>query len=223
MRRRTPTRRRAARAGDRPAGRSVSSWVATTSVAPRCEAASNSASSACLPGSSRPTNGSSTSSIWNGRTKASVIAAFWRRPRLNVVGMSSRRAVRPICSSRCFGVALPVVDAVQAGDVLEVLPQRQVVVERRRVAEPRQQRGGPPGCRRRCRPILTVPSVGSSRPAAIFIIVVLPLPLWPTRATLAPTSIIERQRFERRPVAVGLGQLTSRQFGHAVVLRCGLL
>ena len=36
--------------------------VAITNVAPRCDAASNSRRRACLPGSSRPTNGSSTSS-----------------------------------------------------------------------------------------------------------------------------------------------------------------
>ena len=34
---------------------------------------------------------------------------------------------------------------------------------------------------------------------------------------------LERQRFERRPIAVGLGQLASRQFGHAGVLRCCLV
>ena len=49
------------------------------------------------PSRSRPTNGSSTSSSSNGRTKASAIAAFWRRPRLNVdrqvvgAGRSTRR------------------------------------------------------------------------------------------------------------------------------------
>ena len=41
-----------------------------------------------------------------------------------------------------LGVFLPVGDAVQSSDELEVLPQRQIVVERRRVAEPRQQAAG---------------------------------------------------------------------------------
>ena len=76
-----------------------------------------------------------------------AIAAFWRSPRLNVVGRSSPRSVEPEVLEQVGGVLLPAVGVVQPGDVLEVLPHREVVVEHRLVAEvagerPRLERSG---------------------------------------------------------------------------------
>ena len=119
-----------------------SSWVATTREAPSRCTASSSSRSATFPVASRPTNGSSTSNTSNGRTNASVIAAFCRRPRLKRVGRSSARSYRPDMTEQIGRALLPVFDAVQARRVLEVLPHAQVVVERRRVGQERRRRSG---------------------------------------------------------------------------------
>ena len=87
------------------------------------------------------------------------------------------------------GVLLPAVGAVQPGDVLEVLPHGEVVVEHRLVAEvadvngPGVERAGGVAERRS-----TVPAVGSSSPAASRSSVVLPLPLCPSSTTRSPAA-----------------------------------
>ena len=103
---------------------------------------------ALRPERSRPTNGSSTRSRSNGRMNARATAAFCRMPRLKRVGSSSARSYKSDVTEEVGGVLLPVVAAVQAGDVLEVLPHRQVLVERRRVRELRDRRSGRRGIRR---------------------------------------------------------------------------
>ena len=66
------------------------------------------------------------------------MAAFWRSPRLNVDGRSSARSVSPSEPEQVGGVRLPLVGPVQAGDVLEVLPHAEVVVEDRLIAQVRR-------------------------------------------------------------------------------------
>src|SRR5919108_393505 len=70
----------------------------TTTAAPLSWASSSSSSRASLPGASSPTNGSSTSRTWYGRTSPMAIEVFWRRPRLNRAGRSSARWISPMRS-----------------------------------------------------------------------------------------------------------------------------
>ena len=89
------------------------------------------------------------------------------------------------------GVLLPVVAAVQAGDVLEVLPDRQVLVEGRVVGDVADtaaraaERAGVVAAE-----LDDARRSGSSRPAAIRRNVVLPEPLWPMSTTASPGSTV---------------------------------
>src|SRR5581483_11274521 len=94
--------------------------------------------------------------------------------------------VEPEAGDEVGGRALPVLHAVEAGDVLQVLFQAEVVVEDGLVTEVRRGapggQGAGPGPR-------TSPSLGSSRPATQASSVDFPAPLGPTRATNSPSPI----------------------------------
>ena len=78
---------------------------------------------------SRPTNGSSMMTSDAGRTSATASAAFWRMPRLNFDGQVAGPAREAERLDEFAARGLPVVDAMKRGDVLEVLPDAEVVVE----------------------------------------------------------------------------------------------
>ena len=141
------------------------------------------------PAKSSPTNGSSIRSNSNGRTKARAIAAFWRSPRLNVVGSSSARVGHAEHLAEGVAVLLPVLEPVQSGEVLEVLTQAEVVVEDRLVAQVRR-RGACLIDPTALPKTATEPVDDSSSPATMRSSVVLPLPLWPSSAIRSPASTV---------------------------------
>ena len=86
---------------------------------------------------------------------------------------------------------------------LEVLPDREVVVEQRRVGHERQRRPRALGLGLTVRVVpetRTVPPLGSSSPAIARTAVDLPLPLAPIRATHSPAATV-RSDWPARPVA----------------------
>ena len=142
-------------------------------------------------GGSRPSSGSSASRTEKGRTRARAIEAFCFMPVVSSGPSASSQPSRPSRSSSASIRGPGVGDAVQRGDVFEVLADAQVFVEDRAVGRGRRARGGPRPSRAAWPPTSTVPEVGSSRPAARLRKVVLPAPLGPTRATSSPASTLE--------------------------------
>ena len=129
----------------------VSSWVATSSAAPSPWARRNSSSSASRPGAveadERLVDEQQLERADEGERDRRLLAQAAAERRRQVVGPVGE----PDDVEEVGGVLLPVVGVVQAGDVLEVLPHAEVVVEHRLVAEVGRARRGPRSSRRRGR------------------------------------------------------------------------
>ena len=97
------------------------------------------------------------------------------------------------------GVLLPLLGLVQAGDVLDVLAEAEVVVEHRVVGQVRQRGAGLDACRRGGPAMNAHPFVGSSMPDARPRKVDFPAPLGPTSMTSSPGPIL-RSSSETRPM-----------------------
>ncbi len=123
-----------------PSANAIWCVVSRTAVPLALASSSNSTSSAC-DGGSRPTTGSSSTSSFAGRISAHAKPVFCLRPRESSAGRKSARCERPRRSSSAVDPLLdPVVgDAVRERDERQVLPDREVVVEHRRVGNERQR------------------------------------------------------------------------------------
>ena len=150
---------------------------------------------------------------------ASAIAAFWRRPRLNVVGMSSRRVAELQPFEQFLGLRLPVPHAVQAADVLEVLPQRQVVVEGGRVAEPAERPPRIDAARAMTHDARLAPA-GVEQPGGHAQQRGLAAAVVADECNVLPLGHLEVERLERGPVAVVLGELMGAEGGGHAELLC---